>query len=119
MESIFKWAKRAKCRNEGILQEKLSKKYCTDCPVIGLCSTYAIVHNEEGIWGGMSEKDRKCLSPDFVSILTNQYQKEGLLENRSIDPLESLMHLAVPQLAHIYPSVQTDPYQDSTLSQSA
>lgn len=119
MESIYSWAKRSKCRNEGVLQENLTKKYCTDCPVKGLCNTYAIVHNEVGIWGGTSETDRRKLDSVFVDLLTQEYRKEGLLENRSIDPLEFLGHEVALRLVQTYPNAQPDLYQDPTLSQSA
>jgi hypothetical protein len=123
MEGIFSWAKRAKCRKESILQENLTKKYCTDCPVRGLCNTYAIVHKELGIWGGTSETDRQRLYnwfPEFIDLLTSLYKEASLLENRSqVDPLEHLMHLVGQQQVHNGPNVLIDPYQDPILSQSA
>jgi hypothetical protein len=126
MEHIFSWAKRAKCTNESVLQEQLTKKYCTDCPVIGLCSTYAIVHDELGIWGGTGDVDRRRLHtwfPEFVDLLIEIYRQENLLENRSSDllndPLESLMQLVEQQQEHIDPISLPETYGDSTLSQSA
>lgn len=119
MENIYSWSKKAKCRNEGVLQENLTKKYCTDCPVKGPCNIYAIVHNELGIWGGTSEKDRELVSPVVVEAMKNQFEREGLLENRLVDPLGFQGHLGALQLVHTYPNAQTDLCQDSTLFRSA
>lgn len=82
MEHINSWSKRAKCRNEGVLSEHLTKKYCTDCPVISLCSTYAVVHNEVGIWGGTTYHQRRSIDSTIVDILTQAYYEAGLLEER-------------------------------------
>jgi hypothetical protein len=119
MESIFTWSKRAKCRNEGVFQEHLTKKYCTDCPVKGLCNTYAIVHSEWGIWGGTNEKDRKDLSSIVTDLLKDQYQKAGLLENREVDVLGFQGQLGALQLVHDDPISVTGVYPGPTLSQSA
>lgn len=122
MRSIYSWAKEAKCRQEEILQENIAKKYCTDCPVRGLCSTYAIVHEELGVWGGLGDIDRKRIYkwfPEFVEVLIELYRNEGLLENRSTDSLEDLMHVVELQQEHNDPTAQTDPYRGPTLSQSA
>ena len=117
--SITTWSKRAKCRLEGVYQEHLTKKYCTGCPVMGLCNTYALVHHERGIWGGMTEAERKRMDSDFVDVLTGVYQKQGLLENRSTDPLESLKHLAELQLVDTAPIAALVDDEDPNLDLSA
>lgn len=118
MESIFSWARRAKCRNEGLFQENLTKKYCTDCPVISLCSTYAIIHEERGVWGGMGEADRSRVPPFIKDNLIKAYQKEGLLENRDFS---SLLAKPVEELLpeQMDPNDELDPYLDPMLDQSA
>lgn len=117
MEGIFSWSKRAKCVNEGVLQEHLTKKYCTGCPVKGLCNTYAIVHGERGIWGGTNEKERSATDPLFIELLRQQYQEAGLLEKRFV-PLE----FSAPQEEQLQeqqdPNVQTELYSGSTSDQS-
>lgn len=82
MEHINSWSRRAKCRIEGILSENLTKKYCTDCPVISLCSTYAVVHKEMGIWGGTNDHQRDKMDPQIVDLLRQAYFEAGLLEER-------------------------------------
>lgn len=39
-----------------------AKRICTEhCPVVAQCLAYALEHNESGVWGGTSEKQRKKL----------------------------------------------------------
>lgn len=39
---------------------KSAKEMCRSCPVLEQCREYAIVHDERfGIWGAMSERERK------------------------------------------------------------
>lgn len=39
-----------------------AKQICKICPVINECLQYALLHDERfGIWGGMSERDRRRL----------------------------------------------------------
>lgn len=38
-----------------------SKKFCGECPVRDECLDWALVHEEEGIWGGLTEKERERL----------------------------------------------------------
>lgn len=115
MMSIFIWAKLGKCRNEGLLQEQLTKKYCTGCPVIGLCSTYAIVYKERGIWGGTNDADRKRIPNSVRDIMTKQFQDAGLLENRSTESLESLMHLVELLPEQLDPIDQLENVLDASL----
>ncbi|MFE7423319.1 WhiB family transcriptional regulator [Rhodococcus sp. NPDC057529] len=44
-------------------REKAAKRICVDCPVLRECLTYALHAGvSHGIWGGMSEKDRRSLT---------------------------------------------------------
>lgn len=41
---------------------KQAKRVCQSCEVAGDCLLYALVHDERfGIWGGLSEKERRAL----------------------------------------------------------
>lgn len=121
MESILSWSKRAKCVNEGIFQEDiLTKKYCTGCPVKGLCNTYAIVHDERGIWGGTVEKERKAVDPFYKNLLKQMFQEAGLLENRSLFfALGHLMPQEKLQQEHNSPNAEPGYDEGPKLSQSA
>ena len=68
------WRHRATCRDEdpelffpvgtsgpALLQIAAAKTVCRRCPVVTECLTYALEHGEEGIWGGMSEDERRML----------------------------------------------------------
>lgn len=37
---------------------RLAKKLCSSCPVIQECAIYAIKWELEGVWGGLSAKER-------------------------------------------------------------
>lgn len=38
-----------------------AKKICRTCPVIEECLEYAIRHNEDGVWGGTTKRERRAL----------------------------------------------------------
>lgn len=47
-----------------------ARRFCQDCPVIEECFQFAIFHNEDGVWGGTSERQRrKLLRRAYVSGL--------------------------------------------------
>lgn len=63
------WGKRAICQEadpeelfvEGAAQNR-AKAVCTGCPVRTECLAYALDHRiEHGVWGGMTEKERRGL----------------------------------------------------------
>jgi WhiB family redox-sensing transcriptional regulator len=64
------WHDRALCAQtdpEAFFPEKggstrEAKKICTGCEVRGECLSYALAHDERfGIWGGLSERERRRL----------------------------------------------------------
>lgn len=44
---------------ESKARQNAAKKVCNRCPVKAYCYTYALDHNEEGIWGGTNEAERR------------------------------------------------------------
>ena len=38
--------------------QRKAKGICVDCPVKGFCLEFALKHDEKGIWGGTSERQR-------------------------------------------------------------
>lgn len=90
LESIKTWVKRAKCRDNSTIDFFSAnnheiwevKRYCTDCPVLDLCNTYAVAHEERGIWGGTSYKQRRRLATIVVETIRQMYYLENLLESR-------------------------------------
>jgi hypothetical protein len=90
MESYNSWVKRARCRNENEPSDTFfpnksiakGRRFCSECPVKVQCKTYAIVHDEYGIWGGTTRFERERLDPETVEALREMYQSHGLLENR-------------------------------------
>lgn len=59
------------------LKEDTRKKICRECPVIMECLSYAIVHDEYGVWGGTSKGERKKVSQKIKKALKEKAQKEG------------------------------------------
>ena len=77
---VWAWRHRAACRNadlltfvgpegerarERVLRERRAKAICARCPVVAPCAVYALTHREPyGIWGGLSERERRRLWPE-------------------------------------------------------
>jgi WhiB family transcriptional regulator, redox-sensing transcriptional regulator len=77
LQGFWSWQMEAACRSvdttlfyspEGergprkTRRELAAKQVCADCPVLEVCSTYAIAMREPyGTWGGLSETDRREL----------------------------------------------------------
>lgn len=69
------WRQRAICREEdpelffpvgtsgpALLQIAEAKTVCRRCPVVSECLTWALASGEDfGVWGGMSEDERRAL----------------------------------------------------------
>ena len=71
----FGWQERALCAQtdpEAIFPEKggstrEAKKVCLSCDVRGECLDYALANDERfGIWGGLSERERRRLKKSAV-----------------------------------------------------
>ena len=46
---------------------RVAKQICQQCPVLEQCLAYALEHQERGIWGGTSEKQRQQLRAKEVA----------------------------------------------------
>jgi WhiB family redox-sensing transcriptional regulator len=69
------WRNRSACLDESpelffpigntrpaLLQIEAAKVVCRRCTVAAICLTWAIeAHQDEGVWGGMSEDERRAL----------------------------------------------------------
>jgi len=74
-EGELSWQERALCAQtdpEAFFPEKggstrEAKKVCVGCDVLGECLDYALAHDERfGIWGGLSERERRKLKKHAV-----------------------------------------------------
>src|SRR5689334_8656429 len=88
--------KKAKCNEELDIDQSESlfwlgqggsplkaKAFCAECPIQKFCKNYAIVHDEYGIWGGTTRKERLELlaaMPGLQEKLTEKARREGWLE---------------------------------------
>ena len=75
VEAELSWQERALCAQtdpESFFPEKggstrEAKKVCTGCEVRAECLEYALAHDERfGIWGGLSERERRRLKKAAV-----------------------------------------------------
>lgn len=58
------------------------------CPIRHFCLSYAIVHDEEGVWGGMTKADREKLGPEVKERLTTEAKRQRWYEYRpSVDEI--------------------------------
>lgn len=49
-------------KREKLAREERAKQICRDCPVVDECRAYALAIREpHGVWGGMSEQERRAL----------------------------------------------------------
>lgn len=100
------------------------KKYCDVCPILYSCLSYAIVHGEEGIWGGMTKKERDSLGPEVRDRLTVEAKEQGWFEARlNIDdllaPQEEAEESPEIQVPDILPSWDLTPLEYFDLLESS
>lgn len=88
MERRSEWEKRAICLGKNTNWffpdngHDAYKKTCTSCPVISQCKSYAIAHDEVGIWGGTSSTERRNMPSALKLAIRGLYFEAGLLEFR-------------------------------------
>lgn len=64
------------------------RQICGNCPVKSFCGEYGIVHEEAGVWGGLSEAERTLLPPLLRPLLVQKAKDEGWFEyRRSVDEI--------------------------------
>lgn len=77
--------------------------------------SYGIVHEERGVWGGLTEKDRENLGPAVKESLIVEAKAQGWYENRvSIDELLR-RHLPLPQSEYSEPDPPKEVVQVTVL----
>ena len=67
----WSWQDRALCKGEktsawfpgyaGESYTAAAKRFCAACPVRRPCLEFALVHDEFGVWGGLTEGERRRL----------------------------------------------------------
>lgn len=64
------WMEEAACRNRPIEEfydeVTLGKRICTSCPVKTDCLDYSLIHEEYGVWGGLTENQRTRRYPRHI-----------------------------------------------------
>lgn len=112
----MQWQADAKCLN---YFNRLTKKYCADCPVIGDCYSFAVVHQERGFWGGTFETERtpEALSYEVINALRSAFRSQGLLEERDYLSVDQEL-LPVPPQEQSSPISLVEAYRESSPDQS-
>lgn len=64
---------------------KRARLFCAGCPVKRDCGNYALTYDEQGIWAGNTEDDRKCLDVFIRDTLRATAEAEGKLESRNLN----------------------------------
>jgi WhiB family redox-sensing transcriptional regulator len=81
-DGVFLWQDEASCgglkTSEFFDNEKEAKKICTDCPVRSICLETALVYNYSGVWGGLTEKERRKLPVKDTRFLREDYEESGM-----------------------------------------
>lgn len=130
LSHINKWSKEAKCGNTvddskffgpSRIHNIEGKKFCTGCPVINQCRTYAIVHGLVGIWGGTTTQERNNLGPIVREFLAEVYQEFDLLDHfYAVVATGDEEVLPQTQLSELFsPNADRVPSWDSSLNLSA
>ena len=57
---------------------KFAKDLCAVCPVRAQCMDYALRHDEVGIWGGTTERERKKIKNRYVRRKSQEQMVEAL-----------------------------------------
>ena len=83
------WSREAACKGKISLffleqggKSNKAKAICSRCPVRLDCLSYAIMYDEEGIWGGMTDEERKKLPKELKEQLIVDAKKQGLYRER-------------------------------------
>lgn len=67
-------------------QERNAKKVCGNCPVRQQCLEWALQTGQHtGVWGGLSEKERRGRSPVRESTMTLCMNRQAWIEGRIAD----------------------------------
>jgi len=71
----MEWRELALCRGEDQsiffpendrLASGRAKAICATCPVMAQCMDYAIAHDEVGVWGGTTQRERRRIKDQYV-----------------------------------------------------
>ena len=77
-------------------KKPLHEKLCGSCPIVNFCLSYALVYDEEGIWGGMTKTQRDHLlekNPTLQDRLIEEAKYQGWYVPRL--SVEKLIDLAI------------------------
>lgn len=85
------WEKQAACRGMnpdlffpefGFLLEPDVPAACGRCPVRGECLDYAITHDEQGVWGGLTDDQRKRINITRSRVRCPDCRSDQVAEQR-------------------------------------
>ncbi len=100
MRSINEWRAKGKCADltpdesdrfffldRGGSPKKTRALFCDTCPVKKECFEFAVLYDEDGIWGGATEKQRKIVAPLLKPRLKEEARLAGLPTERQPVPI--------------------------------
>lgn len=77
------------------LDIELAKDICIECPMMVMCREYAIKHENHGVWGGTSAKERYALRGNREALETHEIAQ--LIHER-----DYIMHKPADEVASTY-----------------
>ncbi len=66
-------------------KSKRAKLFCHECPVKRECLEFALIYEEQGIWGGTTEEERKEFPSYIVEALRKRERETVGMESRNMD----------------------------------
>lgn len=87
----FEWQRIAACKlkpssyffldEEGAHHKESYRTVCGSCPVKGTCLEQSLLHDYEGIWGGLTDKERWLQYPaSYRAQLREEMEELGLYQ---------------------------------------
>ena len=68
-------------------EEKKAKRICQFCPVKEPCLEFALKHDEKGVWGGTSDRERNRIRIKRYQVHSNSVKLEvSLQQNNKCEP---------------------------------
>jgi WhiB family redox-sensing transcriptional regulator len=87
-----------------------AKTFCSNCPVKRECLEFALIYNEDGIWGGTTKAERDDYPSYIVDALrAREYETVGM-ESRNLDDFIPRQY-STNSVVHQVTTIETENFQ--------
>lgn len=106
---MLDWLRQAKCNGlppsffycTDVGEIYRAKQFCEDCPVKIDCLEHAIKNHEDwGVWGGCSERERKTIRRHRVVLRVSLQQNKPHVQERPLDVYPLHLSCTLDQYTH-------------------